>query len=181
MLTSGPEYDRAREMLRVLVSRVPSGYTTPETEIIDGVVDGKPVQIMVKLVQVFRTRDGSVSYHASTDVYRGEQGGNLSVNAVAGPGASPVTDDPCATLGQPHQGVDEGCHVVTASNGLKVRLSSSARGGSRIYHAEVAYQDVTVFAGQTLLGGVALKEPLPGPFLSERDFAELVALPAFKP
>jgi hypothetical protein len=39
----------------------------------------------------------------------------------------------------------------------------------------------TTRAGQTLLGRVALKAPLPGPFLSERDFAGLVALPAFRP
>ena len=181
MLTSGPEYDRAREMLRVLVSQVPDGFTTPETEMFEGVLDGKPLQIMVKQAGAVRTTDGVVSYNAATDVYRGDQGGNLGVRTIVGPGVSPVPDNPCAVPGQPHQGADEGCHVLTASNGLKVRLSSAARGGSRTYFAQVAYEAGTVMVGQTLLGGLALKAPLPGPFLSDQAFAEIAALPAFRP
>jgi hypothetical protein len=177
LLTSGPEYDRVRAMLQILVNNVPAGYTTPETEVIEGLVEGRPTQIAVKQVQVIRTSDGRVSYHAGTDVYRGDQGGTLGVDVAVGP--STVTDDPCAAPGMSHQGADEGCHVLTASNGLKVRLSSTA--GSRIYFAQVAYPDATVLVRQTLLGGLVQKAPLPGPFLSDRAFAELAAVPTLKP
>ena len=169
--------ERARAMLQVLVDHVPAGYTTPETEMIESAENG---QVLVKQVQVLPTPDG-ISYHAGTDVYRGDQGGTLGVDALVGAGAVPVSDDVCGGPSLPHQGADENCHVLTASNGVKVRLSSSARGGSRIYFAQVAYPGVTVLVRQTLLGGLAQKAPLPGPFLSDRAFAELAALPTLKP
>jgi hypothetical protein len=164
-------------VLSVLLASIPAGYILPAA----GTVSFNGSLNQVQGTQLNRNLDGTVEYIASTDVYRGDQASSVSVHVIVGPGAMPVVADPCSVPGPMHQGLDEGCQVVTSSGGLPVRLSYSTTVPGRVYRAAVAYPGVTVYTQEAPFGGMLQQAPMDPPVFGPTGLPELAANPGFRP
>jgi hypothetical protein len=174
---SDPGYDRAAALYRTLLTVVPAGYSTPETDTARG-PDG---DAYVRGVQAFENDPviGGTQYNASFDVYRDGRGGALSVHLAPRSGAAP-TGDLCQQK-VVHQGTDENCQVLKTADGTRVRVSWRAiPDHGRIYYATRYYDGAEVMVQQSQTCILWPSYPiLTSPVFSEAALAEVAAKPEF--
>ena len=159
----------AQKMLATLLGHVPRPFTTPSTvtaedsrRLKDAYVRTAPMKQMM----------------AITEVYRGAKTGLLSVAVTISSGAAP-TGDLCVTAPASHR--EQGCAIVTATNGDRVRLSwRDVPQIGRIEYAARFYQGGAVVIQQTPSAGEPDSGSV-GRILEERALADAAADPAFWP
>ncbi|GII25285.1 hypothetical protein [Planosporangium mesophilum] len=173
---SDPGYERAAALYRVLLSVVPAGYSTPDTDLAR-VPDGNAYVRGVQATE--RDPVVGMEYYAGFDVYRDGRGGALSVHLAPRSGPAPTGDLCQQTV--VHQGTDENCQVLKTADGTRVRVSwRSISGHGRIYYATRYYDDAEVMVQQSQ---TCILWPsyqiLASPVFSEAALAEVAAKPEF--
>lgn len=160
----------AQSMLTTLLGHVPEPFATPSAPPAAGSTrPAKEAHVMSPTQQMI----------ANTDVYLGTKSGVMSVVVTVRPGAVP-TGDLCVTAPASHH-AEEGCTVVTAANGDRIRVSwRDLSPLGRIEYAARFYQGGTVVVQQTPSAMQPDSVPI-GRILSQQRLAAVAADPAFWP
>jgi hypothetical protein len=136
---------------------------------------------MVKGTQAVSLHPPKGEMVASTDVYRGDEGASASVS-VSITGLPEPAGDLCATAEVLHQGADDGCKVVTASNGDRVRYSWRVIAGfGRIDYAARFHAGGYVVVHQSPGGLRPDKAPRTAGFWTEAQMVDAATTAAFWP
>ncbi len=167
----------AKQVLTALQAAVPDGYTTPSA---DTVTKGD-VHYQVRGTQLvpIAERQGSTgrSLIASTDIYRGDTAGALSVNVSEDDQAPP--SDLCAAR-ITHQGTEDSCDVVTAADGTKVRVASRTIDQSHhIRYATCFHTGWTVSVQESQFGLDPNRTSLAALPMNAQQLADFATNPAF--
>lgn len=123
--------EHGKSMLRTLRTVVPAGFTTPSSD----VYSDSNGRFIVRITRASPLNKPYGEIVASTDVYRGDAGGSASV-LLRTTGQPAPTGDLCVTGSVELPSQDRGCSVVTASNGVRIRVSwRDLDGAGRIHYA----------------------------------------------
>jgi len=164
----------AESMLKALLKRVPAEFTTPTTPTATD-QNGVP-----RRTNESHVMDGQTpQLFAITDVYSGTKAGSTSVLVQFGLGAPPA-GDLCVT-GRPSHHAEQGCKVVTAANGTRIRVSWRGLPQiGRIDYAARFYQGGSVVVQQAPTLMDSRTTPI-GRIFSEQAIADVAADPEFWP
>jgi len=162
----------AQHMLAALRTLVPAEFSVPDGQ---EYTDSAGQQYSMFSSQV--VPDGaSIMLDAGTEVFRDGKQASLMVTIAVG--TAPA--DLC-TAGIRHQGVEAGCHVLTAANGAPIRVAwRDIAGVGRTWYATRFYGQRTVTVAQAP-GGIRPGFGSYGAIFTESELVEVAANPVLEP